>query len=307
MAAGGHPRPDLTVVISTHRRPEQVRAAVRAVRDQDHPGPIETVVVHDKEEPDASLASEDPRRPVRVIANHRTPGLPGTRNAGVDVAAAPVVGFCDDDDTWKPAKARLQLELLERTGAPTVGCAIEVVTPEGTVPRAPTGSAVRFEDLVGNRVPEAYMGTVLVRRDAFLGPIGGVDEHIPGGYAEDYEWWLRAARRAPVPLVAEPLFQLRWGHTSFFRDKWDAMERALSYLLDRYPEFAGDPVGLARIQGQRAFALAAQGKRTEARAALAAGARANWREPRLPLAAAVLAGVPADRVMAALNRRGRGI
>jgi hypothetical protein len=299
--------PDLTVVISTHRRPEQLRAALRSIHDQDHDGCIETVVVHDKEEPDTSLATDDLHRPVRVIANHRSAGLPGTRNAGVDVAAAPVVGFCDDDDTWKPAKARLQLALLQRTGAPAVGCAIEIVTPEGTVPRASTGSAIRFEDLLRNRVPEAYMGTVLVRRDAFVGPIGPVDEHIPGGYAEDYEWWLRAARWAPVPMVREPLFQLRWGHASFFRDKWDAMERALSYLLERYPEFADDPVGYGRIQGQRAFALAAQGKRDESRSALVAGLRAHWSEPRLALAAAVLAGVGADRVMAELNKRGRGI
>lgn len=301
------PAPDLTVVISTHRRPEQLRAAVRAVRDQDHTGPVETVVVHDKEEPDTSLTSDDPLRPVRVIANHRTPGLPGTRNAGVDVAAAPVVGFCDDDDTWAPAKARLQLALMHRTGAPTVGCAIEIVTPEGSVPREPTGSAVRYEDLVRRRVPEAYMGTVLVRRDAFLGPIGPVDEHIPGGYAEDYDWWLRAARWAPVPMVPEPLFQLRWGHASYFRDKWDAMARALELLVERYPEFRADPVGYARIEGQVAFALAAQGERARARAALGRAVRANWREPRLPLAAMVLAGVPADRVMGELNRRGRGI
>lgn len=301
------PVPDLTVVISTHRRPEQVRAAIAAIRAQDHPGPIETVVVHDKEEPDPDLCSEDPHRPVRAIANHRTPGLPGTRNAGVDVARAAIVGFCDDDDTWAPSKARLQLELLERTGAPTVGCGVEVVTPEGSYPRRSTGSAIRHEDLVRNRVPEAYMGTVLVRRDAFQGPIGDVDEQIPGGYAEDYEWWLRAAAWAPVPMVREPLFQLRWGHTSFFRDKWDAMARALEYVVERHPAIAEDPAGYARIQAQIAFALAAKGDRGAARDAFVRAARARWLEPRLPFAAAAIAGVPADRIMAALNKRGRGI
>jgi glycosyltransferase involved in cell wall biosynthesis len=299
--------PDLTVVISTHRRPEQLRQAIAAIRAQDLDGVIETIVVHDKEEPDLAVETSDARRPVRAVANHRTPGLPGTRNAGVDLSDAPVVGFCDDDDLWKPEKASRQLELMARTGAPTVGCSIEIVSPEGVQPRRSTGSAARLEDLVRTRIPEAYMGTVLVRRDAFLGPIGPVDEQIPGGFSEDYDWWVRAARHAPVPLVQEPLFQLRWGHQSFFRDKWDAMEQSLGYMVDKYPEFAEDRKGLARIQAQRAFADAAQGKRGEAWGMIGDCVKMNWREPRTPLAAAVAMGVPADKVMAFLNRRGRGI
>ena len=74
--------PDLTVVISTHNRPIEVRESVQAVVDQDHPGPIETIVVFDKAEPDVSLISSDDLRPVHVIPNHRTPGLPGSATAG---------------------------------------------------------------------------------------------------------------------------------------------------------------------------------------------------------------------------------
>lgn len=299
--------PDLTAVISTHHRPGPLREAIAAIRNQDADAVIETVVVFDKEAPDTSLESDDPRRPVRVIANHRTPGLPGSRNSGVDAARAPVVGFCDDDDLWKPAKARLQLELMERTGAPTVGCAIEVVTPERVVPRPCTGSAARIEDLIRSRIPEAYMSTVLVERDAFLGPIGPVEESIPGGYAEDYDWWVRAARHAPIPLVTEPMFQLRWGGQSYFRDKWVAMDDALGYMVQVHPEYRQDRKGLARIEAQRAFARAAAGDRAGGRRLLWAAARHNPTEQRLPFAALVAAGVSGDKVMAALNRVGRGI
>lgn len=299
--------PDLTAVISTHRRPGPLREAIAAIRQQDADAVIETVVVFDKEEPDTSLDSDDPRRPVRVVPNHRTPGLPGSRNSGVDAARAQVVGFCDDDDLWKPAKARLQLELMARTGAPTVGCAIEVVTADRVVPRPCTGSAARIEDLVRSRIPEAYMSTVLVDRDAFLGPIGPVEEAIPGGYAEDYDWWVRAARHAPIPLVTEPQFQLRWGGQSYFRDKWVAMDEALAYMVDVHPEFRADRKGLARIEAQRAFARAASGDRAGGRELLARAARHNPTEQRLPFAALVVAGVPGDKVMAALNRIGRGI
>jgi hypothetical protein len=299
--------PDLTAVISTHHRPGPLREAIAAIRNQDHPGPVETVVVFDKEEPDASLESDDPRRPVRVVANHRTPGLPGSRNSGVDVASAPLVGFCDDDDLWLPSKARLQLELHERTGAPTVGCAIQISYDDRVVPRRCTGSAARIEDLVRSRIPEAYMSTVVVERDAFLGPIGPVEESIPGGYAEDYDWWVRAARHAPIPLVTEPQFQLRWGGQSYFRDKWVAMDEALGYMTDVHPEFRADRKGLARIEAQRAFARAGAGDRAGSWALLRRALRHNPTEQRLPFAALVAAGVSADKVMAALNRVGRGI
>ena len=302
------PVPDLSVVISTHARPVEVREAIAAVRDQDYDGVIETIVVYDKADPDPTLNCVEANRPVRVMANDHEPGLPGSRNAGVAASDAPVVGFSDDDDLWLRPKARLQMELLGRTGAPTVGCGIEISSPEGDVyPRRSTGSAARFEDLIRTRIPEAYMGTVLVRREAFDGPIGPLDAHIPGGYAEDYEWWLRAARHSPIPLVQQPLFRIRWEGGSFFRDKWDAMERASASLLEEFPEFNDDRVGLAQVQGKRAFALAAQGRRADAGKLIGETLRANWKEPRAVLAALVVAGVPAQRILGALNARGRGI
>ena len=33
----------------------------------------------------------------------------------------------------------------------------------------------------------AYMGTAVVLASAFWNEIGPLDEHIPGGYAEDYD------------------------------------------------------------------------------------------------------------------------
>ena len=46
---------DLSVVVSTHDRPLQLREAIAARRAQDHPGPIETIVVWDRAEPEPDL------------------------------------------------------------------------------------------------------------------------------------------------------------------------------------------------------------------------------------------------------------
>lgn len=300
-------KPDLTVVLSTYNRPVEVRQALAAIVGQDYDGPIETIVVWDKNEPEHELSSMDPHRPVQTISNDHTPGLPGGRNCGVAKASAPVVAFCDDDDIWDPTKARKQLELLERTGAPAVGCGITISTSEREMVRESTGSAIRFEDLLLARVPEACMGCAMVRRDAFDGPIGPMDEHIPGGYGEDYEWWLRAARHAPVPNVQEGLYRVLWTGSSFFRDGWNNMDASLAMLLERFPEFRTQPRGLGRILGQRAFANAAMGNRSEAVRLAMTSLRYKPTELRVLLALAVAAGVDANSVMATANRFGRGI
>ncbi|MCU1354498.1 MAG: glycosyl transferase [Acidimicrobiales bacterium] len=302
-----HVPADLSVVISTHDRPAQLREAIAAIRAQSHPGPIETIVVYDKAEPDHRLAVDDPHRPVRVLANGRTPGLPGSRNAGAAVARGPLLGFCDDDDLWLPHKATRQLSLLARTGAATCTTGLEIVVDGRIVHRRGTDGELRFVDLLRSRRVEAYMGTAIVRTDAFWDAIGPLDEHIPGGYAEDYDWMLRAARHQTIVVDPEPLLQMRWIVQSHFRDKWPDWEAALGLVLDRNPEFAGEPEGRARIEGQRAFAIAAQGRRGDAVRQIRTTLGWSWREPRGYLALLVAAGIPTRWVVGALNRRGHGV
>jgi len=297
----------LSVVISTHDRPALLREAIAAIRSQDLPEPIETIVVWDKTEPEWDLADADPHRPVRILANDRTPGLPGSRNCGASAAAAPVVGFCDDDDLWLSDKARRQLDLLESTGADTCSSGLDLLVDGQVITRRGTEGVLRYVDLLRSRRLEACMCTALVRTKAFWGAIGPLDENIPGGYAEDYEWMLRATRHAPVAVVPEPLLQVRWIVRSHFRDQWAEWEGALSQILRDNPDFDRERRGRARIEGQIAVAIAAQGRRVDALRQIRTTLASSWREPRALIALAVVAGVPAGRISAALNKRGRGI
>lgn len=300
--------PTLSVVICTHNRPELLRRAIAAIAAQDLDDTIETIVVFDRETPDHSLEVVGGTRPVRVVAN-RTPGLPGGRNTGAEEARGAFIGFCDDDDRWLPSKARRQLAVLDtRPDRDVVVCGMQLVRGEDRIDRPIDLPEVTLADLIHTRVFQACFTTAVVRRDAWFGAIGPADPDIPGGFAEDYEWVLRAARCAPLAVVGEPLMEYNWNGQSYFAGRWSMIDEALGYLLDRFPEFRTDRRGWARVRGQRAFAMAASGRRGPALREVGAVLRLDPTQPRAHLAALVALGLARPgTIVRHLNDRGRGM
>jgi len=302
-------RPSVSAVVATRDRPELLRRAVRAILDQVYDGPIECVVVFDGTEPQdlSDVAPPDGAdRSLTVIRNTRTPGLAGARNTGAERAAGSLLSFCDDDDEWLPGKLAAQVDALEVASADVVVTGIEVEYQGRTSVRVPD-DPVTLERLLHSRATEIHPSTVLVRAEAFAGPIGPVDEAIPGSYGEDYEWLLRAAARGQIAAVERPLVRVHWGG-SLFADRWQTIADAIAYLLAIHPELATDRGNAARLYGRVAFAHAALGHRKDA-------ARWAWRsvctrpwERRPYLALAVAGGlVKASTVQDRANKAGRGV
>lgn len=298
--------PSVSVVVATRDRPQLLETAVRSILGQDYRGDIECVAVYDQSSPSPVAAPLTAGRTLRQTTNSRTPGLAGARNTGIAASESALVAFCDDDDRWDPIKLGLQAELLKASSAEFVACGVRIHHTGNVITRVPPGS-VELSQLVRSRVSALHPSTFLMRRAA-LDAIGPVDEQIPGSFGEDYDWLLRAARRGPIRAVQQPLVDVYWHQQSFFAERWRTISDALEYLLDKHPEFAGDPRGLARIQGQIAFAEAALDRRPAARRASWSALRNNPLERRAYLALAVATGmVPATSVVRLANSRGHGI
>lgn len=301
--------PDIDVVVPTRSRPELLRTTLAAIAAQDYPGRIRVVVVFDQSEPDESLAVDDPHRPVRVVRNARTPGLAGGRNTGIEACEGTYVAFCDDDDVWHPGKIRAQVAALQaEPGAVLATCGIRIRYEGTDVERPLEQDRVTLADLLRSRLTELHPSTFLLVRDRLVADVGLVDEEIPGSYAEDYEFLLRIARVHPVVNVRDVLVDVLWHQRSYFASRWDTIATALTWLLERYPEFDTEPAGKARVLGQIAFAQAARGDRRAAARSAVRTVRLNPREGRAYLAMAVASrAVGPDRVLATLHKRGRGI
>ncbi|MDP8911039.1 MAG: glycosyltransferase [Actinomycetota bacterium] len=300
--------PSVSVVTPTRDRPEFLRRALAAVFAQTYAGEIECVVVFDQSEPRLPDLSTPDGKMLRAIVNERSPGLAGARNSGALAASGELVAFCDDDDEWLPEKLAFQVAAMRALAATTVSCGIVVRYRGREVERRPASDTVTFDDLLRSRRMEIHPSTILVSREALLGRIGLVDEGIPGSYAEDYEWLLRAARAGVLAAVPRPLVRVQWHESSFFTARWDTIISALTYLLDKYPEFERVPAGLARIYGQLAFAHAASGRRAEARRWARRSLKLNPRQPRAYLALLVSSRVVRpDTVLRVAHTFGRGV
>lgn len=301
--------PLVTAVIPTVNRPELLARAVQSVVDQDYPGDIECLVVFDGTDPVTPTVRTRAGRTVQVLVNNRRPGLAGNRNTGYLAASGELVGSCDDDDEWLPGKLQAQVALLrQHPEASAAACGFVYSYRGKEIPRHADKVVLTFEDLINDRHLEANASTYLIPRSALVDKIGLVDEELPGGYAEDYELLLRAARFGPIVCVSDPLSRVYLHDSSFFASRWQTINDALVYLLERVPEFRQDPAGLARIEGQLAFSFAALGHRRSA-VTYALRSLSKSRRARQSYAALVVASrlMTAERVLAIARRAGRGI
>ncbi|MBW4706074.1 MULTISPECIES: glycosyltransferase family A protein [unclassified Micromonospora] len=305
-AVGQHP--PVTVVIATRDRPGLLERAVGAVLGQDYPGPVECIVVYDHTDLRELAVDVPAGRSLRYVNNAHRQGLPGGRNTGADEATADLVAFCDDDDFWLPAKLRRQVELLaQRPDAAAASCGIRLEGPGIAKERQLDRAEVTLPDFVEDRIMEVHSSTILIRRSTW-DAIGPVDEELPGGYGEDYEWLLRIAAHGPVVIVPEVLVVVDWHGGSFFFGRWATIVEATRYLLDKHPELAGSRTGLARLHGQIAFALASGRRRREAVRELGRVVRLNPREKRVLVTVPVVLGLlSGERVLRLAQRRGRGV
>ena len=303
--------PLVTVVIPTRGRPELLRETLATIIGQDYAGPMEILVVHDREDADPHAGrSLRPRTGGRRDGQHphrRTVRLTQHRRPGV---------------AWRlRGELRRRRPLVPGQGPParSSGCSpTPTCWPSAPGSACSWGSAatstgrrdeavVTHERLLENRVKELHSSTLMMRRSAF-DVAGMYDEELPHGYGEDYDWLLRASRVGSVGAVQEILADIRKDIPSWFRDRWLNTATALEYLLDKHPDFRERRRGHARILGQIAYARAAAGER--GRGARIAG-RALFRYPAAPHAWLALAvagpGIEPRRMLSAARRLGRGL
>jgi len=195
------PGPQTSVVVPTHRRPEQLARCLAALAAQlPPPGGFEVVVVADGEP--APPAAVPPGLDVRLLHQPQA-GPAAARNRGARAARGRLLAFTDDDCRPRPDWLNaLVARLHDRPDALVGGRVVNAVA--GSLPAAAaqlTVDAVYAHSAGG---PGAFFTTnnAGMAADAFAA-LGGFDVRFPLAAAEDRDLGDRA-RAAGHPLVFAP-------------------------------------------------------------------------------------------------------
>ncbi|MEM9902113.1 MAG: glycosyltransferase [Pseudomonadota bacterium] len=210
-------RPAVSIIVPVYNVEDFVAEAIDSLRAQTMAF-FEAIIVDDGSTDDSfartcEAVAGDPRF---VLVRQSNKGLSAARNAGLDAARAPVIGFLDSDDRLAPTFLETLLAVLETSNAPWAACAVDLsegatsdVSPaiHGATHPAVRGewAAMALDDWreIVRHWPSAW--NKLYRRDL----IGAA--RFPEGLAyEDHAWFQELAERAPVlAYVPEPLYTYR--------------------------------------------------------------------------------------------------
>jgi glycosyltransferase involved in cell wall biosynthesis len=197
----------ISVVIPTYNSAAYLPAAIESVLNQTLP-PLEVIVVDDGSTDESAAAVRRFGDRIRWVSQENR-GPAAARNRGLSLARGDLVAFLDADDVWLPEKLAEQAIVFAEN--PQIGLVhsnfwfMDLKTGERSLPvrREEPLRGRCYEDLV-LRGCAIHISTVIVRRDD-LAATGGFDERIRRASAEDYDLWIRLARRHEVAYVDRPL------------------------------------------------------------------------------------------------------
>jgi glycosyltransferase involved in cell wall biosynthesis len=231
-------RPVVSAIIPTHNRRDVLAVTLRSIREQ-RDVELEIVVVDDGSSDGTCewlSTVDDPR--LRVLRQEEPRGVAAARDAGVELASAPYVAFCDDDDLWAPDKLAAQLATLAKIPDARWSCTSSmsfVVAGPGEVElvhfqRVPPTQDVLTGLLSRNVVPGG--GSSVLAETDLVREAGG----FRAGMAEDWDLWIRLGLLAPAAPVSKPLSGYRVWRTANSSRSYDLrqMEAGISAVRDRY-------------------------------------------------------------------------
>ena len=224
--------PSVGVIVPNHSRIESLLETLDSIRAQDYTGEINVYLVYLQR---AEVADVISRLSPDVVAIPTTAmGLGTKRNIGLDAAGEELIAFTDDDDLWHPAKLRLQVEAMARSGA------VASCTRYVSFSRVPFTWPTLAQDVSAvRRVSErqiAFSSTIVVSSMVCDGPLVRslrFTERADWRGVEDLHLWLRLHEHGEIVCLDDALTAMRIDHSSLSARGHATQElHALNVLAD---------------------------------------------------------------------------
>lgn len=209
--------PSVSVVVTTYNRAKLLKETVSHILSQTFTD-LELIIVDNMstDGTDEYVNSIGDSR-VRYFKNPNNGIIAVNRNFGIRESIGRYIAFCDDDDLWMPDKLKAQTAFMDAN--PDVGLSFGYARDfyaqgpgdapqEGTLRFAKKScdTTDSYEKLLfGNNVATL---TVMCRK-TFLDEAGLFDEDPAFRTVEDYELWLRLARKSRIACIPQVLGRYR--------------------------------------------------------------------------------------------------
>lgn len=229
----------VSVIIPTHNGATRgfLAHAIESVLSQTHQH-FELFVVDDGSTDDTRSLCQDYAADGRLTYLHqRNRGPAAARNTGLEASHGEYVCFLDDDDVWYPDKLEKSLQFLRqcRDNDPKTGLiyhASDEIDSEGRK------LGIRYEPANGHVFVRLLRGCFIGLPSSVMIPknvlrvVGFFEEGKPYG-VEDYDLWLRIAKRYHVYSLPEPLGGYRIHESGNLSDRRRMHEIGVIGVLSR--------------------------------------------------------------------------
>ena len=198
----------VSVIVPAYNCAARIVHALDSIAAQSYPREsIEIIVIDDGSTDDTAarvdaFAARSPTETRYVVQQNAGPAA--ARNHGLSLARGDVIAFLDADDWWLPTKLELQVPLLNGAVG-LVYCDSAFVDGRG---RPIQNYVRRIRMQRGNILLPLFcdfflLTSSVVLTSATVAAVGAFDESLAVG--EDYEFFLRVARRFHADCVAQKL------------------------------------------------------------------------------------------------------
>ncbi len=198
-------KPLVSVVMPTYNHARYIKEAIDSVLNQTYNN-LELIIVDNFSEDDTAQIIASYNSDKIIYRQFRNNGIiAASRNHGIEQARGTYVAFLDSDDVWTETKLQRQVEAITKDPANGLSCCrFQVISDDprenGKImgPKADELPARVYERLI--KANFVISSSTLVSKAA-LDDVGVFDEDPKLRCSEDFDLWLRIARKYKLTFV----------------------------------------------------------------------------------------------------------
>ena len=227
--------PEVSVIIPTICRREELQRAIRSVLAQDY-SDLELIVVNDSIDPqDQGWLRDNYQHKATLLHTSGKKGANAARNIGIKNSRGEFIAFLDDDDEWLPNKISMQIGFMKKNDSGLCYTGKNIINESTGKKEWYSFEKSNYFKLKKTIFAKNYIGTTsctLIRKTVFDN-IGLFDESLP--VLQDYDLFIRIAQKYEISGIDLGLVNY---YSDFSRShislKPQEYKCAVSILMEKY-------------------------------------------------------------------------